>query len=64
VVDRYVLYFAPALFGGNDAISMFSGSGAPTMGQLWRGRIVSVVRLGEDVRVELTAGNELDPKAA
>jgi diaminohydroxyphosphoribosylaminopyrimidine deaminase/5-amino-6-(5-phosphoribosylamino)uracil reductase len=53
VVDRYVLYFAPALFGGEDARAMFSGPGAPTIEQLWRGRIVSVERLGDDVRMEL-----------
>jgi diaminohydroxyphosphoribosylaminopyrimidine deaminase / 5-amino-6-(5-phosphoribosylamino)uracil reductase len=53
VVDRYVLYFAPALFGGEDAKAMFSGPGAPTIEQLWRGRIVSVARLGDDVRMEL-----------
>jgi diaminohydroxyphosphoribosylaminopyrimidine deaminase/5-amino-6-(5-phosphoribosylamino)uracil reductase len=53
VVDRYVLYFAPALFGGDDARSMFAGPGAPTIEQLWRGRIVSVEQLGDDVRMEL-----------
>ena len=29
LVDRYVLYLAPALFGGDDAVPMFSGPGAP-----------------------------------
>jgi diaminohydroxyphosphoribosylaminopyrimidine deaminase / 5-amino-6-(5-phosphoribosylamino)uracil reductase len=53
VVDRYVVYVAPALFGGDDAVSMFSGPGAPTIDELWRGRIVSVRRLGEDLRIEL-----------
>jgi len=57
VVDRYVLYFAPSLFGGNDAVSMFAGEGAPTMDQLWRGRVVSVERLGDDVRMELAPGD-------
>jgi diaminohydroxyphosphoribosylaminopyrimidine deaminase / 5-amino-6-(5-phosphoribosylamino)uracil reductase len=53
VVDRYVLYFAPALFGGDDAVAMFAGPGAPTMDQIWRGRVVSVQQLGDDVRMEL-----------
>jgi diaminohydroxyphosphoribosylaminopyrimidine deaminase / 5-amino-6-(5-phosphoribosylamino)uracil reductase len=53
VVDRYVLYFAPALFGGDDAVPLFAGAGAATMEQLWRGRVVSVERLGDDVRMEL-----------
>lgn len=53
LVDRYVLYLAPALFGGDDASGLFAGSGAPTMAGVWRGRIVDVVRLGDDVRVDL-----------
>ena len=53
VVDRYVLYLAPALFGGDDAVPLFAGAGAATMEQLWRGTIVSVERLGNDVRMEL-----------
>ncbi len=53
LVDRYVLYFAPALFGGDDAVPMFSGPGAPRVEDLWRGRIVSVTQLGPDLRVEL-----------
>ena len=52
LVDRYVLYLAPALFGGDDARPLFAGAGAPTIAEVWRGRIVSVERLGEDVRIE------------
>ena len=52
LVDRYVLYLAPALFGGDDARPLFAGAGAPTIDDLWRGRIVSVARLGDDVRLE------------
>jgi diaminohydroxyphosphoribosylaminopyrimidine deaminase/5-amino-6-(5-phosphoribosylamino)uracil reductase len=55
VVDRYVVYLAPALFGGDDAVPMFAGPGASTMEGVWRGRLVSVLRLGSDVRVELEA---------
>jgi diaminohydroxyphosphoribosylaminopyrimidine deaminase/5-amino-6-(5-phosphoribosylamino)uracil reductase len=55
LVDRYVLYLAPALFGGDDARGLFSGPGAPTMGDLWRGRLVGIERLGDDIRVELEA---------
>lgn len=53
LVDRYVLYLAPALFGGSDAPGLFAGPGATTMAELWRGRIDRVERLGEDVRVDL-----------
>jgi diaminohydroxyphosphoribosylaminopyrimidine deaminase/5-amino-6-(5-phosphoribosylamino)uracil reductase len=55
LVDRYILYLAPALFGGDDARSLFVGSGAPTIGQLWRGRVHSVTSLEGDLRVELSA---------
>ncbi|HVL05410.1 MAG TPA: bifunctional diaminohydroxyphosphoribosylaminopyrimidine deaminase/5-amino-6-(5-phosphoribosylamino)uracil reductase RibD [Acidimicrobiales bacterium] len=52
LVDRYVLYLAPAFFGGDDARPLFAGAGAPTIADAWRGRIVSVERLGDDLRVE------------
>jgi diaminohydroxyphosphoribosylaminopyrimidine deaminase/5-amino-6-(5-phosphoribosylamino)uracil reductase len=53
LVDRYVLYLAPALFGGDDARGLFAGSGAPTMAEVWRGRIRAVTRLGDDLRIDL-----------
>ena len=53
LVDRYVLYLAPALFGGDDARPLFAGPGAATMDDLWRGEVRSVTSLGGDVRVEL-----------
>jgi diaminohydroxyphosphoribosylaminopyrimidine deaminase/5-amino-6-(5-phosphoribosylamino)uracil reductase len=53
LVDRYVVYFAPALFGGDDARPMFAGVGASTIDELMRGRIVGVRRLGDDVRIDL-----------
>ena len=55
LVDRYVFYLAPALMGGSDGKSMFDGSGVTTMASAWRGRIVSVIRLGPDLRVEMEA---------
>lgn len=53
LVDRYVLYLSPSLFGGDDAVPMFAGPGAPSMAELWRGRLLGVTRLGDDVRVDL-----------
>ena len=53
LVDRYVLYLAPALFGGDDARGLFTGPGAPTVDDIWRGRVVGIERLGEDIRVEV-----------
>jgi diaminohydroxyphosphoribosylaminopyrimidine deaminase/5-amino-6-(5-phosphoribosylamino)uracil reductase len=53
LVDRYVLYLAPALLGGDDGLGLFSGPGAPTMGELRRGRFVSVAPVGDDLRIDL-----------
>lgn len=53
LVDQYVVYLAPALFGGDDAVPMFRGPGAPTMDDLWRGHLVEVRRLGSDLRFDL-----------
>jgi diaminohydroxyphosphoribosylaminopyrimidine deaminase / 5-amino-6-(5-phosphoribosylamino)uracil reductase len=52
LVDRYVLYLAPALFGGDDAWPLFTGPGAATIAEVWRGRIRSVHPLGDDLRIE------------
>lgn len=57
LVDRYVVYLAPALFGGDDAVPMFRGSGAATMADLWRGRLVDIRRIGDDVRIDLVPGD-------
>jgi diaminohydroxyphosphoribosylaminopyrimidine deaminase/5-amino-6-(5-phosphoribosylamino)uracil reductase len=61
LVDRYVLYLAPALFGGDDATPLFTGPGAPTMAELWRGRLADVRRLGPDLRVDVVPLNGPSP---
>jgi len=53
LVDRYVLYLAPAFLGGDDGRPVFSGPGVATMSSIWRGRLVSVRRLGDDLRIDL-----------
>ncbi len=50
-VDHYVFHLAPALFGGADAHSVFSGRGAATIGDLWRGKLVSCRLIGPDLEV-------------
>jgi diaminohydroxyphosphoribosylaminopyrimidine deaminase / 5-amino-6-(5-phosphoribosylamino)uracil reductase len=55
LVDRYVLYLAPVLFGGDDGAPIFAGTGAGTIGDVWKGRLVSIAQLGEDIRVEVAA---------
>ena len=37
LVDRYVLYLAPVIFGGDDARPLFAGPGAGTIEDVWRG---------------------------
>jgi diaminohydroxyphosphoribosylaminopyrimidine deaminase/5-amino-6-(5-phosphoribosylamino)uracil reductase len=53
LVDRYVVYLAPALFGGDDGRPLLAGPGAARIDDLWRGRITSVEQLGDDLRVDL-----------
>lgn len=53
LIDRYVVYLAPAFFGGDDARPLFTGAGAQTIDDLWRGEVVDVRQLGQDVRIEL-----------
>jgi diaminohydroxyphosphoribosylaminopyrimidine deaminase/5-amino-6-(5-phosphoribosylamino)uracil reductase len=61
-VDRYVFYVSPVLFGGDDGVPVFAGPGVADMSAVWRGRIVSVRQLGEDLRVELARGQEVNEK--
>jgi len=53
LVDRYVVYLAPALLGGDDARPMLAGPAAATIADAWRGRITAVTRLGDDLRIDL-----------
>lgn len=53
LVDRYVLYLAPAIAGGDDGPGLFTGPGMATMADLWRGRLAEVRRLGDDVRIDV-----------
>jgi diaminohydroxyphosphoribosylaminopyrimidine deaminase / 5-amino-6-(5-phosphoribosylamino)uracil reductase len=53
LVNRYVVYLAPVLFGGDDAAGLFTGPGTRTMAEIWRGRITGVTHLGDDLRVDL-----------
>jgi diaminohydroxyphosphoribosylaminopyrimidine deaminase/5-amino-6-(5-phosphoribosylamino)uracil reductase len=55
LVDRYVVYLAPALMGGDDGRGLFAGAGTPSIDQLWRGRIANVTRLGDDLRIDVEA---------
>ncbi len=54
LVDRYVLYLAPALMGGDDGTAVLAGPGAATITELTRGRIDRVIQLDDDLRIDLT----------
>lgn len=54
LVDHYVAYLAPVLFGGEDGRPMLAGPGAATIADVWRGAITDVRTVGGDVRVDLT----------
>ncbi|MEO1336253.1 MAG: RibD family protein, partial [Myxococcota bacterium] len=53
LVDRYVLYLAPALFGGDDARGLFAGPGVANIDEIWRGEIGAVRKLGSDLRIDI-----------
>jgi len=57
LVDQYVVYLAPALFGGDDARPLFTGAGAPTIADVWRGEFSGVTRLGPDLRLDVRRTN-------
>ncbi|MEQ1704230.1 MAG: dihydrofolate reductase family protein [Ilumatobacteraceae bacterium] len=53
LIDRYVIYLAPALFGGSDKVPLLAGPTASTIGEVWRGEFVDVRRIGTDIRLDL-----------
>lgn len=55
LVDRFVVYLAPALMGGDDGAPVLRGPGAASISSLWRGDFVSVTKLGDDLRLEVVA---------
>ena len=53
LVDRYVLYLAPAFMGGADGAPLFAGPGAPHIDALARSRVLAVRQLGDDLRIDV-----------
>ena len=58
LVNSYVFYIAPALFGGDDAKPVFTGSAVSDISQLWRGKIKKIVQLGPDIKVEMVPASQ------
>jgi len=61
LIDRYVIYVAPALFAGNDAVPLIAGPTAGSIDALWRGRFDGVRRVGADLRVDLIPSTRCSP---
>lgn len=59
LVDEYVVYTAPALFGGSDAAGLFAGAGAMSIEDVWRGRFDDVTALGDDLRITMLPATPL-----
>jgi diaminohydroxyphosphoribosylaminopyrimidine deaminase/5-amino-6-(5-phosphoribosylamino)uracil reductase len=53
LVDRYVVYLAPKLLGGDDGRALFAGPGAATLADAWDGEVIDFELLGSDLRIEL-----------
>ena len=53
LIDRYVIYIAPALLTGSAMVPLLAGPTAPSIDAMWRGRFVDVQRLGDDLRLDL-----------
>jgi diaminohydroxyphosphoribosylaminopyrimidine deaminase/5-amino-6-(5-phosphoribosylamino)uracil reductase len=51
LVDRLVLYLAPVLVGGREALGVLQGDGVPSIGEALPLEIEEVVRVGRDVKV-------------
>ena len=58
LIDRYVIYLAPAFFGGSDGRPLMAGATAASIGDIWRGRLDAVTIVGDDVRVDIVPALE------
>jgi diaminohydroxyphosphoribosylaminopyrimidine deaminase/5-amino-6-(5-phosphoribosylamino)uracil reductase len=52
LVDRYIFHIAPAIMGGG-GLKMFTGQGAVSIQDLWRGHVRSTRLLGSDIEIVL-----------
>jgi len=53
LVDRYVVYLAPAFMGGSDGLGLFHGPGVTTLSEMERLSFAAMKQLGSDVRLDL-----------
>lgn len=62
LVDRYVLYVAPAVLGGDDGHPLLAGAGVATMAEAVRGHVLGVRTVGEDVRIDVELATPAAPR--
>ncbi|HEX2259386.1 MAG TPA: bifunctional diaminohydroxyphosphoribosylaminopyrimidine deaminase/5-amino-6-(5-phosphoribosylamino)uracil reductase RibD [Actinomycetota bacterium] len=61
LIDRYVLYVAPKLIGGNGSLGLLEGWAAQTIGQALELKVETIRRVGTDLRiVAYPLGSNLD----
>ena len=60
LVNRYVFHLAPCIAGGDDAPGLFTGAAAATIADMWRGQIVDVSQLGDDIEVVIEPTHSLE----
>lgn len=53
LIDRYVIYVAPAFAGGSQGSPLLAAETASGIADLWRGQIHSVKKIGNDLRIVL-----------
>ena len=53
LIDRYVLYIAPAIAGGSRGLPLLAAETASGVANLWRGQIQSVRKIGDDLRIDI-----------
>lgn len=63
LIDRYVLYVAPALLTGAGMVPMIAGPSTASMESIWRGRFAGVRPVGPDLRIDLIPTNRSNSMA-
>jgi len=56
LVDRWTLYLAPMIAGGDSAHGLLSGAGAGTVAEMQKAKRLSVARSGPDLRIDAYFG--------
>jgi len=59
LIDRWEIYIAPALVGGDAGRPLLGGSSAASIDDVWRGRIVHTEHLGDDVRLTVVPATRI-----